>query len=101
MTVSASSCGTSISNFRVPGSVAKQRWPWALRCFTYSSRLPGTVLTVATIANLLMCSPSLTRIQSETRPAARLVTAVEDRAGHVIAGRDAELARRSADHLQH
>ena len=48
------SFGTNISNFRVPGSLVRQRCPCALRCFRYSSRLPTTVFMVATMASLVI-----------------------------------------------
>jgi hypothetical protein len=41
--------------FRVPGSVAKQRWACTFRCFRHSSRFPGTVSILATIASLPIC----------------------------------------------
>src|SRR5205809_893317 len=55
--VSASSCGSMISNCSVPGSVVRHRLPCAFRCFRYSARFPGAVFNVATIASLAIFPP--------------------------------------------
>src|SRR5437016_4931047 len=69
MTVSASSFGSRMSNCSVPGSVSRQRLACACRCFRYSSRLPGAVLIVATIASLaIYLSPMCSSVRQTCEP---------------------------------